>query len=498
MKRIAGWLLCICLALSILPAMADGLSEVMCVTNCNEWVSLREDMDTKSKRLEKVHLGELVTHCKMAYDGFIECEFNGKVGYIQSKYLKETAFTSYESFPGNQMVVNVTDWASMWEYADSSSARVAKVPVGTIVTSCVRISDSYIYCEYTTGKKVYQGFISRSCLKAANYSASTKNSKVSTINPAINGIPMTVVNCESWVSLREKASTSAARLARVPLGTQVDECIQVSDDFIYCRYHGLYGYIQFQYLSSPYVTAPPAVITAPPAVITAAPAVTPAAIPVVPSEAEPASSFNGLPVLPDYATFMDFGHPVMQETYKGYTILTRRVYNDFEEMLAVCYDLNNVPLWRLYAQSLSEVSDVTQLDAFVAGSIADPQLIWYVSGVGFYSYSYGPALQLRWFLPDSLGPNITDSIIHTVDYDGSFYVAFSNVLMHISANGQMLWRVSSNDSALFWPVSIEVNETGVSVLYDNHFGMTNTYGEARFGPDGTFQYITERNIPAGV
>ena len=104
-------------------------------------------------------------------------------------------------------------------------------------------------------------------------------------------------------------------------------------------------------------------------------------------------------------------------------------------------------------------------------------------------------LQLRWFLPNELGLNITDSIAHAEDYDGSFYVAFSDVLMHISADGQLLWRTSCENSSLFWPVSIEIGDTGISVLYDNLFGINNMHTEVRFSTDGTMQYITQRAIP---
>ena len=200
-------------------------------------------------------------------------------------------------------------------------------------------------------------------------------------------------------------------------------------------------------------------------------------------------------ILPDYDTLYGTGSVVLNETYQGYTVVVRKLYNEYEEMLAVCYDLNNVPLWRLFSTSNAELSDVVQLDAFVGGRIEDPQLIWYVNGTGFYSYNYGPAKKLRWFLPadDTLG--INDSICHFEDYDGTFYVAFSDVLMHISEDGKLMWRTQCNNTDLFWPASIEVDEYGISVLYDNNFGLTNQYKEARFTLDGAFLYTTQREIP---
>ena len=477
MKKRYVFLICLCcwLFLAALPAQAD-VSEVMLVTNCNEWVSLREYPDTNAARLEKVRLGELVTHCSYYNEQFIECVFNGKVGYIQTKYLKTTGFTSYETFPGNQMVVNVTEWASMYDAPDGAT-RIAKVPVGTIVTCCVRISSDYIYCEYKEGKKLHQGFISRSHLKNANYNVHKRSTSVKPFpGTTINDITMIVVNCDEWVSLREKASASAARLARVPLGTPVEECVQVSDTFVYCRYLGLYGYIQLQYLSESEHNEPPAPDD---------PGIEPSA---------PAETFSGLPALPDFMTMNMTGQPVMADSRQGYTIIARKAYNSYEEMLAVCYDSTLQPLWRLQAQSTAPVSEVVQLDAFAAGRADDPRLVWYISGIGFFGYKYGPAVQLVWFLPNDPSLKIDGSFIRQADKDGSFYLAFSDVLAHISADGQLLWRTSCNNTTLFQPAKIEIDDAGISVLYDNHFGIINVYDEARFTTNGTLLYITQRPI----
>ncbi len=406
MKRFVSTVMCLCLILTALPVLAADISDVMRVTNCKEWVSLRERPDAASKRLEKVNLDELVTGCTAASGDFIRCEYNGKVGYIQSKYLTR---------------------------ADSSAP----------VQPTVQPADD-------TG---------------------------------INGISMIVVNCANWVSLREKASASSARLAKVPLGTRVDNCVQVSESFVYCSYNGVYGYIQTQYLSEPESNEPPETETEPEA--DPETAANPAAEP---------SGFIALPVLPDYESLTQTGSTVMAETYQGYTIVVQRVSGDYEEMLAVCYDLNNKPQWRLYAQSLETASDVQQLDAFVAGTIEDPQLIWYIHGLGFYSYEYGPTLQLRWFLPDSEGLEITGSIIHTEDYDGHIYVAFGDVLIRISPEGELLWRTSCEDPSLFWPISIEIDEDGISVFYNNLFGVNNMYTQARFDFDGVLQSTTQRTI----
>jgi len=54
---------------------------------------------------------------------------------------------------------------------------------------------------------------------------------------------MEIVNCQSYASLRSKASTSSTRLARVPLGSIVTNCRYENDRFTYCEFEGVGGYI---------------------------------------------------------------------------------------------------------------------------------------------------------------------------------------------------------------------------------------------------------------
>ncbi len=64
------------------------------------------------------------------------------------------------------------------------------------------------------------------------------------------GPNMRIVNCKSYVSLREKRSKSSARLARVPLGALVLAYPEYGDEngFILCVYQDEYGYILSEYL----------------------------------------------------------------------------------------------------------------------------------------------------------------------------------------------------------------------------------------------------------
>ncbi len=476
MKRILCALACLALLMGLVPpARAAGVSDVMQVYNCQEWVSLREAPDTNSKRLEKVYLGELVTDCKAAANDFIQCEFKGKTGYILYQYLKMTNFSLGESFPGNQMVVNCTEWVSLREAPDTSSKQLAKVPLGAIVTACVAYYDSFISCEY----KGQRGYIPTTYLKAANYSAKSQDESVVSKNegkyPAING-PMTVVNCNEWVSLREKKSSSSARLAKVPLGAQVTNCVQVSDDFIYCYYNGLWGYIQVDYLYNAEWNGQ-------------------AGGGEEPYDGE---TFATVPALPSYEEFMNAGSDeLVHETYAGYLVVVRCAYNSKEEMMAVCYNLNYKPLWELRDQSVYELSDVAQMDAFVGGVTEDALLIWYVSGRGFFAYEFGPQLKMRWALPESDALNITNSILADVDYQGNIYAAFDDKMLCISRDGQLLWKTSCDDPTICFPMSLAISENYVDVTYENHPETSNVVTVVRYSKDGFVLMQSVRVVGSG-
>ena len=56
-----------------------------------------------------------------------------------------------------------------------------------------------------------------------------------------------VVKCRSWISLRSKPSTQSSRLARIPLGEQVE--VQASENEMWaCRYQGKTGYVRAENL----------------------------------------------------------------------------------------------------------------------------------------------------------------------------------------------------------------------------------------------------------
>ena len=255
----------------------------------------------------------------------------------------------------------------------------------------------------------------------------------------------------------------------MPLGAQVTDCVQVSDDFIYCHYNGLWGYIQVEYLS---------------ALQSSQPAVN-----------DGGTTFAALSALPSYEAFMAAGSDLLvHETYAGYTIVVRRAYSTVEEMMAVCYNLSLVPLWELRENGLYELSEVPQTSAFTGGVTEDALLIWYIQGKGFFAYEYGPQLKMRWALPENTSMNITNCILPKVDDDGTLYAAFDDKLLCISREGQLLWKASCDDDGIYAPMDITLTENYVDVTYDNYPETGNVVTMVRFSKDGFVLLKTPRVV----
>lgn len=247
-RKIAMVLLALLLMTGCASAANDRIDNMM-VSNCESWVSLRSAADTDSSRVMKISLGEYV-YAEKAVGDFWYCEYNGRKGYILGAYLCVVDGAKFSG--GREMVVaNCDEWVSLRSTADASSTRLRQVSLGETVTAYDRVGD-FTLCNHR-GK---WGYILTKYLKNKS-GGGTQNNQTST------GV-MVVANCEEWVSLRSAASTSAERLAKVPLGAQV-ETLGRSGQFTKCRYNGKTGYILTKYLSSakpvstiaPVVTAQP-------------------------------------------------------------------------------------------------------------------------------------------------------------------------------------------------------------------------------------------------
>ena len=145
MKRCIAWMLLACLLLAALPALAaEKYLGNMVVTNCDEWVSLREKPKQNARRVLKVSLGAIVRNCTAHSREWIYAEYDGHAGYILSKYL--------ESCEGEQthsamVVAGCPDGLGLYMPIDAQTTDVV-IPNGAIVRNCSIQNETQVYVEY--------------------------------------------------------------------------------------------------------------------------------------------------------------------------------------------------------------------------------------------------------------------------------------------------------------------------------------------------------------
>lgn len=217
----------------------DYLIGSMEVVNCLSWTSLRAYPDSGSARLAKVPLGAVVTDCYYQDDKYTYCVYQGIQGYILTSNLSFIAGPVGYEYPdsdylGNYQIVNCASYASLRQLPDTSSPRVAQVPLGEIVTNVFYHDAKFSYCVYGE----MEGYILNS-----NLSWVSGGSNASGVNSADWIGSCVIVNCLSYASLREYPDTRSTRMAKVPRGDVVTDCYIVDDKFACCTWHGLTGYI---------------------------------------------------------------------------------------------------------------------------------------------------------------------------------------------------------------------------------------------------------------
>ena len=146
---------------------------------------------------------------------------------------------SYDNLIGAMEIVNCASWASLRSYPDSTSARLAQVPLGAVVINCYYQDDRFTYCEYNG----VGGYILNSNLSFIYGPIGYEYREDSYMGN------MQVTNCLAYASLRDYPSTGGNLLMRVPLGEIVTNVFYHDDKFCYCIYNGVEGYIQTKNLS---------------------------------------------------------------------------------------------------------------------------------------------------------------------------------------------------------------------------------------------------------
>ena len=142
-------------------------------------------------------------------------------------------YSSYDYLIGAMEVVNCSSWTSLRSYPDTAAPRLARVPLGEIVTNVFYQDEKYTYCEFNG----VGGYILNSNLSFIYGPYGYEYSEADYVGNC------QIVNCASYAVLRDYPSTSANQLVRVPLGEIVTNVFYQDERFCWCVYNGIEGYI---------------------------------------------------------------------------------------------------------------------------------------------------------------------------------------------------------------------------------------------------------------
>ena len=231
-QRSLALTLCLCLLLGTCGALAETFSARQ-VARCQQYVTLREKPDTKSRSLEKVYIGEVVM-ARRYNSTFSYCCYNGKYGYILTEYLSSN-ISSWSD--GTFYVTNCKEYISLRRMPLKSADVLAHIPLGATLDK-VYYNDggdktgTFVYVKYN-GK---YGFVLWDYLAPEWHESSPMAARQ-------------IDKCKEYVNLRERADSSSRSLAKVYIG-EVVMASRYNDTFSYCCYNGQYGFIRSEYLNS--------------------------------------------------------------------------------------------------------------------------------------------------------------------------------------------------------------------------------------------------------
>ena len=150
------------------------------------------------------------------------------------------------AYLGTLTVSNCDNWVTLRSGPSTSADTVTRIPYGENVdayyyndrfTECYYMGlHGYVLSRYLSGghSRDYQRY---------NYGDSTEQNA-----DYDNYMGMKrIVNCDSWVTLRASASTSASAVIRIPRGEYV-EAYKYNGQFAECYYRGMHGFILNRYL----------------------------------------------------------------------------------------------------------------------------------------------------------------------------------------------------------------------------------------------------------
>ena len=258
---------------------------------------------------------------------------------------------------------------------------------------------------------------------------------------------MRVKYVKEWVSLREEPHKTSARLAKIPLGDIVYNCMDIKDDKFYkCEYEGQVGYVLKKYLRPAPEFEPPV-----------------------------SSSITKKMTMEE---LVGSGEIVLD--WKEYNLsvvaaheITKEKNGKKWENLRVGGFLDGVPLWS--HEEKVELKDESNLllKAFIGGVADDWQVMLFDGGYGLSMLDLLSGKE-KWMVTVAKCP-MGNGAVTAVDTNGTVYIAGSSGPdpAAISMDGHVLWQANVNNPGVYNPFEITVDGNNILVKYES--GMTNGY-----------------------
>lgn len=212
---------------------------------------LYKESNTASGTLATVAASRSVGVISSTYNGYYYVMVDGLYGFIPT--------TAFASTP-NATITNTATIGNVATYGTVSIGATIYASDSTTSTALGRVSNAgtvSIISQTTSGfyyvrVGTYTGYIPTASVMVASDATVIPFSDETKLAVSPNGVTVkktgTVENCQNWVSLRESASSSSERIAKVTKGSTVS-IIETAGAYTKVTYAGTTGYILSSYIA---------------------------------------------------------------------------------------------------------------------------------------------------------------------------------------------------------------------------------------------------------
>lgn len=140
MKKV---IVCIIACFLVVASATASAKEFLCVTNCEEWISLRETPRTSSDRILKIPLGAMVVSLDREIGDFAYVSYAGNHGYVLKRYLSpiSTLIPMY--------VAHCDEYINLRVEPSTRADSLEQIPLGTqVMVAATNDEDQMVYTTY--------------------------------------------------------------------------------------------------------------------------------------------------------------------------------------------------------------------------------------------------------------------------------------------------------------------------------------------------------------